>query len=228
MRGCSKLLLCLFACACFQLATVGYTSAKDEPSFVKIVNPFQKCNGDCSVHIFSGRIVESDMLSLYGLNGFEPLWKWDWGNGALLAGAFSRRLASFGDLADVEAEAGVAKRFGDADEMELWGGFNFRWKKFPWNHVIHNTVAFSGGVSFATDISDFERRNSSANRRGSKFLFYLSPEITFALPEHKDWALVFRVHHRSGGQVLLGKGFKLFNRVDGGSQYGTVGIRHHF
>ncbi len=202
--------------------------AQGKDTFARFYNPLLKCNGDCAIQVFGGRILRTSMLSIYGIKKFEPLWKWDWGREGILAGAISRRLVSFGDLVDIEVEAGLAKRFGDADQAEFWSSLNYRWKAFPWNDTIYTTAAMSAGVSFATGISDHERNSGDRNGRGSRFLFYLSPEITFAHPERKDWELLFRIHHRSGGRIFFGKKFKLFNSVDGGSSYGTLGIRHRF
>jgi hypothetical protein len=52
-------------------------------------------------------------------------------------------------------------------------------------------------------------------------LHYFSPEITFALPEHKEHELLIRYHHRSGV-------FGTFNGVWGGSNVLTMGYRYRF
>lgn len=54
-----------------------------------------------------------------------------------------------------------------------------------------------------------------------------SPEITFALPQDPPWELVARLHHRSGMRILLGD-VALFNGVDGGAHFMTLGVRWRF
>ena len=65
--------------------------------------------------------------------------------------------------------------------------FYVRWTAFPWNSFIHTTLGMSTGLSYATGISDFERAHSQLNPpNGTHVQHYFSPELTFALPEHKD------------------------------------------
>ena len=52
-------------------------------------------------------------------------------------------------------------------------------------------------------------------------LHYFAPEITFADPDNKDLEFVTRLHHRSGV-------FRLFDGVNGGSTFLSIGFRQHF
>ena len=75
-------------------------------------------------------------------------------------------------------------------------------------------------MNYATSTSDHEVRKSG-NGTGTDLLHYFSPEITFANPDNKDFEIVTRLHHRSGV-------FGLFDGVDGGSTFLSVGFRRHF
>ncbi|TYB81416.1 hypothetical protein [Maritimibacter fusiformis] len=198
------------------------------------------CNGDCALTVFGGRHTSVRMTSAFGIADFTngdfgfvpmvPVWDWPWEDTGLVGGAYSRRLASFGyepwgDLFDIEAELGIAQRFGDQDETEVWGALYFRWKAFPWNSLLYTTVGVSTGLSYASGVSDWEKGTSGTNE-GSRLLHYLSPEITFALPDRRDRELVFRFHHRSGGGDFFAS--DIFNHADGGSNYATVGLRFRF
>jgi hypothetical protein len=149
-----------------------------------------------------------------------PPWQWHWGDAGIVDGAFSRRLVTFWNALNIEPQIGIAKRVGDMQAGEFWGVIAFRWTAFPWNNYIKTTIAISDGISLATQVDTVER-DANANRAGSVFLNYFSPEITFSIPDYEKYALVFRVHHRSG---LYG----LIDKANAGSQFGTVGLRIHF
>lgn len=198
------------------------------------------CNGDCAVMVFGGRQTSVWMTRAFGIANFTggeygfvpivPIWDWPWEDTGIVGGTYSRRLASFGfepwgDIFDIEAELGMAQRFGLQDETEVWGAFYFRWKLFPWNKLVYTTAAVSTGLTYASAVSDWEK-GESGNDEGSRLLHYLSPEITFANPDNKDLELVFRFHHRSGGGDFFGS--KIFNGTGAASNYGTVGVRFRF
>lgn len=180
----------------------------------------QPCAGDCSVMVFGGRYVENSMTSIF-LQDFIPPWNWKYGDGAILGFAASRKLVSIYDMIDLEPEVGIAQRFGNMHQQEAWVALFARYHAFPWNDFLYTTIAVSTGLNYATGISSEERRRAGKNSDGSRLLHYLAPEITFALPEHRDTELVFRFHHRSGGYGLI-------SDADGGAHYGTVGLRFHF
>lgn len=154
-------------------------------------------------------------------------WNWDWQDSYLVAGAFSRRVATIGGVVDIELEAGAAKRFGDMQAFEFWGAIYARWTEFPWNHYLKTTLAISTGLSYATEIEELELIRGKSTESGSRLLHYLSPEVTFALPSMQNLELVLRYHHRSGGAGLFG-GLSIFNDVSGGANHGTVGLRYRF
>lgn len=120
----------------------------------------------------------------------------------------------------LDGELGVGKRFGDSAAWEFFGLVFLRWDGLPWNEWVYTSIGVGIGPSYATEISETERRKSG-NDQGSRTLNMLVPEIAFALPDDEATQLVFRLHHRSGV-------FGLFNGVTGGSTFATVGVRVRF
>jgi hypothetical protein len=120
----------------------------------------------------------------------------------------------------IEGEVGLSGRFGDESLGEVWTGAYIRYDGFFWNDVIYTTLAVNTGLSYLTEHSDFERGRDE-NNRSSKLLHYMGPEITFALPEHKNIELLLRYHHRSGV-------FGAFDGVISGSTFISTGLRVRF
>jgi hypothetical protein len=128
-------------------------------------------------------------------------------------------VATLFSIIDIEPEVGIAKRFGNAHEAEIWAALYFRFTAFPWNHIVYTTAAVSTGLNYASGISDWERF-IAGKAAPQRLLHYFSPELTFALPEHKNVELVLRLHHRSGVYGLI-------SRI-AGAQYATAGVRWRF
>jgi hypothetical protein len=197
-------------------------------------NPFTACDRNCAVHVSIGRFADEKMSNSFGFSGgllpdagdYVAPWNYDFENSFLLSGSFSRRVLTVGSWFSAELEAGIGQRFGDMHATELWGAVYLRWHAFPWNNYLRTTIAISTGLNYATQIDELERLRDD-NGTGSNLLHYLSPEITFALPEYDDWELVLRFHHRSGGGNVFGDS-ALFGGVTGASNFPTIGIRHRF
>lgn len=191
------------------------------PSFsgLRWISPFSKCEMNCTATLFVGRYVATSMTDIFIKYRKAP-WSWNFANSTLVSGAFNREVLVYDDLWAFETEIGAGKRFGRQDEWELWGAVYFRWKKFPWHDYLRTTVGVSTGINWASDVSVFERLKSVGHT--SQTLHYLSPEITFGLPDKPNLDLVFRFHHRSGGELGI------FNKTGGGSQYQTVGLRYRW
>lgn len=202
------------------------------------------CDGDCAIFVFGGRQTTTSPGLAFGFAditqgqyGFvrpTPIWDFDWRDSDILGVAFSRRFATFAyndtDFLALEAEIGVAQRFGSQTEQEAWAALYARWLWFPWNDTIRTTFAVSTGLNYASGISDYERARSG-NGEGSRLFHYFAPEVTFASPDHPDREIVFRMHHRSGIKGKDGNGtpgFALFNYADTGSTYASVGFRLRF
>ena len=129
-------------------------------------------------------------------------------------------LGQMGDDFTIEGEVGTSVRFGDESLGEGWGALYLRYDGLPWNDTVYTTIGVNTGLSYLTDISEFERGRDS-DGEASKLLHYLGPELTFANPENKDLELVLRYHHRSGV-------FGMFDGVVSGSTFISAGIRVRF
>ncbi len=192
------------------------------------------CAGECAVHVYGGVFTTTGMLSMFGLENlttfrpedFVPPWDWEFSRGGIIAGAASRRLVTFVEVIDLEGEIGIAQRFGNMHETEVWASLYARWTWFPWNRYVRTTVAASTGFNFASSVPELERERDKTHR-GSKLLHFFSPEITLGLPAYPEWELVGRIHHRSGARVLVGE-VDMFNGVGGGVHFATFGIRYRF
>jgi len=208
---------------------------------IDFVSPFGACDGDCAIHVFTGRQTSVSMPRALGLQnpitdgwGFQPIqpiWDWPWEDSGFVGIAASRRLLSVGflgleDALQLEGEVGFGQRVGSQTEIEVWGALYARWTRFPWEKVVRTTVGISTGLNWASGISAFEVTESS-NDEGSQLLHYLSPEITFALPDEPENELVIRLHHRSGGGPLFGAD-GIFNGTWAGSQFLNIGMRYRF
>lgn len=200
-------------------APVVSVQAPPSESGWNFVSPFSPCEMNCTATIFVGRYISTPMTDIF-LKYKTPPWHWKTKDSTLVSGAFNREIVTYSDLFAFETEAGLGKRFGEQDEWEVWGALYARWKKFPWNDYLRTTVAVSTGLNYASGISRIEREKSEKHQ--SRVLHYLSPEITFGLPDRPDLDLVFRFHHRSGGDLGV------FNHTGGGSQYQTVGLRYRW
>jgi hypothetical protein len=206
-----------FAFVCVLTLTV---SAKASDFDMRWRSPLQPCNGDCAVMAFIGTSVATNVQDIF----FKPIGPtaWTYSGGGIVGGAVSRRIATVFNIIDIEGELGTAKRYGDQNEAEFWGAFYVRYTAFPWNNFIYTTLGLSTGLNYATGISDFEKAHSELNPpAGTHIQHYFSPELTFALPEHKERQLVVRLHHRSGAYGVMSGAMS-------GSTYIAVGVRAWF
>ena len=129
-------------------------------------------------------------------------------------------IGQIGDDLTIETEVGTSVRFGDESLGEGWAALYLRYDGLPWNDTVYTTIGVNTGLSYLTDISEFERGRDS-KRKASELLHYMGPELTFADPENKDLELVLRYHHRSGM-------FGVFDGVVSGSTFISAGIRVRF
>lgn len=180
--------------------------------------------GDHAIAVYAGRATDTNFTE----SMFMP-WENDFKDIGIVAGAYSYRFGSIGDVFGqgtflndftVEGEVGASARFGDEKLGEVWTGLYLRYDGFFWNDVVYTTIAVNTGVSYLTEFSDFERGRDS-DGRNSKLLHFMAPELTFALPEHKNIELLLRYHHRSGV-------FGVFDGVVSGSTFISTGLRFRF
>lgn len=137
----------------------------------------------------------------------------------LFAVAVSKRLKRQNRHLDFEVEGQVAKHHKGMDHFE----FNIlgvaRWRTFPWDKYLDTSAAGGAGLSYATEKPEFE---IEAEGKTEKLLAYLLVELTFGLPSVPNWALVARIHHRSGAWGTFGSG------IQGASNALGVGLKYRF
>ncbi len=177
------------------------------------------CAGNCAAAAYAGWYVENSLGQVLVTSPETPF-TWDYRGDYIVATAVSRRIATLWGHVDIEPEFGVGQRFGQQHETEIWGAAFFRYRGFPWDRYVVNTVAVSTGLNYATDISN-EEEDRAKDDTGSRWMHFFAPEITFAAPRAPQYELLFRIHHRSGV-------FGLISDAWGGAQYGTIGLRVRF
>lgn len=96
-----------------------------------------------------------------------------------------------------------------------------RWNRFPWSDTLRTTFGLGGGLSYATSVPAIEFEPTKPDGDYDNLLHYIAIEATLALPKHKDWHLVYRLHHRSGVFGLMGAD-------NSGNTAVQIGVRHFF
>ncbi|HEU0223110.1 MAG TPA: hypothetical protein VFR34_12985 [Paracoccaceae bacterium] len=219
-----------FATAAMLCCLAGESAGQeDEPTPFFRPAQFQTlCGGECRATLFAGQFLDSNLTDvlLPFDEDFTPPWRWKTAEDYIVAGALSRRLATIGGVFDIEAEIGLAQRFGEEAVSEGWVALFGRWTAFPWNDHVRTSIAVSTGLNYASKASALERAHS-ATGESSRLLHYLSPELTLASPDWDSTEIVLRFHHRSGGGKIWGE-TALFGNVAEGAQYWTLGLRHRF
>lgn len=71
------------------------------------------------------------------------------------------------------------------------------WRNFPWDRFITTTFGLGEGISWSTKVPSKETIDI-VPQDVRKVLNLMIFEVTFALPQHPNLQLVYRVHHRSG------------------------------
>ena len=178
------------------------------------------CHGDCAVAIYGGNFIETPMgEALFTSPGPPNTWDYDTGD-HLVATALSRVAGHLGRHFTLEPEVGIGQRYGRESATEVWGALFLRYHGFPWDGTVVTTVAASTGLNWASEVTDVEQDRAN-DGKGSSWMHFFAPEVTFALPSRPNAQLFFRFHHRSGV-------FGLVSDAWGGAQYGTVGLRLYF
>lgn len=121
----------------------------------------------------------------------------------------------------LEYELGFYSHFGDFGSHEegtiaIMARFN---DLFPKKFFIES-FAVGEGLSLATTDPAFEAYLHDGNK-ANDLLNYLAFELVFKFPQLQDTKFIYRLHHRSGV-------YGLFDGIDGGSNYISVGIRQNF
>ena len=132
--------------------------------------------------------------------------------------ALARELWRYQNLVSLETEGQIGKHFGEMEHWEFNGLFTLRWHPFWWDEYVETSFAVGDGLSWATEVPEVEKED---DENGQRLLNYLLLELALGLPEHPQWDLVIRIHHRSGV-------FGLFGGVYGGANFLCGGIKYSF
>ena len=164
-----------------------------------------------SITVYGGRHTDNTLGDLF--TKFSP----DWEDSYIGSVALAREFATLTRHIRFELEAQVVKHFSRQDHWEFNALLLGRWVTFPWSDYVYTTLAVGEGLSYATKVPRLEIENNGKSRR---VLNYLSFELSFSPPQHREWTLVTRIHHRSGA-------FGLFGQREG-SNVLAVGLRYRF
>jgi hypothetical protein len=136
----------------------------------------------------------------------------------LVAAALSRPYAHYrAGALTLEAEAQVARYFGDQDHWEFNAvPLTVRWHRFPWSDRIATSAAFGLGVSYATELPPVE---VEIEGESAQWLIYWLLEAT-AGPVDSPWSFTLRMHHRSVAYGLMAE--------EGGMNGVGLGVRYRF
>jgi hypothetical protein len=166
--------------------------------------------GDSYIVAYAGRYSDSalaeDILTLQEIV-FEDAYLATVGYGRIFRQPSERR--------HWEMEAQLARWFGDQTNYELNAAVIHRWNAFPWDHRIDTSLAIGNGLSWATDTPELEEKLEVDGTE--RLLYYLSLEAAFSPPTSDRWAVILRMHHRSGMFGLFG--------VSSGSNTLSLGLR---
>lgn len=130
-------------------------------------------------------------------------------NTQLYAAGMTARLYRFDFGLEIEGEVGLGRRFGQDELWEGWVAAGVRWRDLPWNHIVNTTFGLAFvGLDYTTKVPPHETKFH--HNKKAQLLNFFSPEITLALPEHPEVALLLRIHHRSPVFGLVNEGAASF------------------
>ena len=181
-------------------------------------SPFFDGTGDgkWAATLFVGQLTENELSEIIIPRGTT------FTKTSFAGGALSREIYRWHGFS-VEAEAGAGFQFGGGSGQtagHVWGALYGRYNDFPWNDYVKTSVAISVGLNYMTDETDFENQETAVGDT-EKLLHYLSPEVTFAMPDNENQEFVVRLHHRSSADGFFG--------CDGcGSNIIAFGFRQRF
>lgn len=187
------------------------------------LRPADDVGGSWNALLLYGQMTDAALVDVFVFN-------FGWADAKLLSGevgytlkednAFQKFMSPV--LNNIDVALNVTYQDDPAGDIYVISPFIMaRWNKFPWSNTIRTTFGLGGGLSYATDIPSIEIDPTEPNGDYRNLLHYIAVEATFALPQHKDWQLVYRLHHRSGVFGLMGAD-------NAGNTAVQIGIRHYF
>jgi len=196
----------------FLLGSDAWAGAREGPEASRSSEPTVVDQAGWALTLYGGRLADNNLEELF--TSFPPTWE----DSYIAALGVAKEFARTGKHLRWELEGQVLKHFSRQDHWELTAALVVRWVTFPWDHYLDTTFAAGDGLSYATDIPRIEGEKHNTTTR---LLNYLLFEFTFSIPEHPEWALVTRIHHRSGV-------FGMFDGVRGASNVLGAGLRYSF
>ena len=169
------------------------------------------------LYLFSGQYTTNSMGGTA-----NPLGA-DYEDFYLVAAAYSRDSFQVGQGVSAGPELGLANRFGNGrSSTEIWGGILFRHKGL----IVLKGLKISPGLTAGFSLIDKtmgteKRREEDGSDENADFLFYLGPELGISFTRNSRWEIVYRLHHRSGGDGTLGNFREAYNA-------NTLGVRYRF
>ncbi len=165
---------------------------------------------DYAITVYAGRVTEDRWI-----NALPP--SINFVDAYVLVGALAWTIKRFYDDAlTLEIEGQAAKYSGIQEHTEFNVTVAGRWHDFPWNESVETSFAFGLGPSWATKIPEAEVQIHGTTEQ---FLVYWFGEIALGPPD-ENWAVVFRLHHRSKAFGLIAE--------DGGSNTVAAGLKIRF
>jgi hypothetical protein len=120
----------------------------------------------------------------------------------------------------LEIDAMVGQQSGVASLTEIAVAPALRWSGFPWNNLLHTSVAVAPlGISFTTSVSPLERGRDGLGSRALNWLFL---EVAFSRPRDRSSEFFMRLHHRCTIYDLLN------DFGANGEDFFAVGFRRRF
>lgn len=150
--------------------------------------------------------------------------------------ALTYRILTFGRDVDWEVEGQIGRHSGSStpswangqtismDHWEFNALTSVRWNKFFWDKYLDTSAAAGLGVSYATQIPEFEVLGHCANGEcnSNRLMAYILGELAFSLPRYPRWAAVMRIHHRSSTYGTFQED------IEGASNALGFGIKYRF
>ena len=166
---------------------------------------------DYALTVYGGRVTEDPWFESLPPNV-------NFADAYILVGALAWTMKRLYDGAlTLEIEGQAAKYSGDQENLEFNLAVVGRWHKFSWDETVDTSLAFGLGPSWAAEEPEVEVMIKGTTEQ---LLAYWFIEMALGPPD-TDWAVVFRLHHRSkafglvaeeGGSNTLGAGLKFLFR----------------
>lgn len=198
----------------------GIAASRAEPAqslWQRLAPPVNQAKpGPWAVHFYYGHLVDTYMTQIH----YAP-WTTRWTSASIFGINVHRRIVTLWKYLDLEVEVGGARRFQE-QAWEVHAALTVRWDGFVWNDHVYTTIAISPfGPSYTDKITYWENEYVDFKEKTGRLANVFSTELTLALPQYRDYPLIFRVHHRS--QI-----FGLNGGNKNAASFVTIGFRIHF